>query len=98
MSTINSLCQSGDLRTAFAQAEAYLNENPASSFAQGDMYLVMREFLKKAVAENDVVAATRCVAKLAALGYPLNAFQSDKLFWELRPLLLRSVSGSRCQA
>lgn len=87
MSTVTSLCQSGDLKTAYAQAEAYLNEHLASSFAQADMYLVMREFLKKAVAENDVVAATRCVAKLAALGFPLNGFQSDKLFWELRPLL-----------
>ena len=44
------------------------------------MYLVMQEFLKKAVAENDVVAATRCVAKLAALGFPLNGFQSEELF------------------
>lgn len=80
MSTVTSLCQSGDLKTAYAQAEAYLNEHLASSFAQADMYLVMREFLKKAVAENDVVAATRCVAKLAALGFPLNGFQSEELF------------------
>jgi|GEM_PF-2584178 len=87
MPTVASLCQSGDLKIAYAQAEASLESHPLSIVAQGEMHYVIRAYLKKATAENDVVAATRCVTKLGALALPENAGLDEKLFWELRPLL-----------
>ncbi|MDU0369597.1 DUF7017 domain-containing protein [Hymenobacter endophyticus] len=87
MSSILDLCRAGQLKAAFTQAEIYLTQYPASAVAQTEMHLVMLAYLKKAVAEADAAAASRCLRKLANLALPPHPGRDEQLFWEMRALL-----------
>ncbi|MBO0360859.1 hypothetical protein J0X19_23065 [Hymenobacter sp. BT186] len=87
MPSVSELCRTGQLKAAFAQAEAYLTEYPTSAIAHAEMHRVMLAYLKKATAKVDTSAAIRCLSKLADLALPAHPSRDEQLFWEVRALV-----------
>lgn len=87
MPTITALCQAGELKAAYAQAQENFAAHPHSLVARNELHQVVCACLEKAGCDAAPAAAVRWLQKLASLQLPANAFRDDRLCWTLRSVL-----------
>jgi hypothetical protein len=87
MPSITALCQAGELKTAYEQAQASFATHPHSLLAQNELHQVVCACLEKAGRDAAPAAAVRWLQKLASLQLPAHAFRDDRLCWALRAVL-----------
>ena len=87
MPTITALCQAGELKAAYAQAQENFVVHPHSLLAQNELHQVVCACLEKAGRDAAPAAAVRWLQKLASLQLPPHTFRDDRLCWALRSVL-----------